>query len=114
MVNRFKVWLLRWLGVVPASELDRLKSALKNFIDEAALQSELNALRSTLNAVRHQHEENQDVIANLVQELHNLRNSIPVAVTQDIKQPVRVFRNFREFKSVVEGRPQAFPIERKS
>lgn len=86
-----KAWLRRWLGIVDYTEV--IASATRE------IRAEYRAALATLK------EEHQAEMADLIQELNDLRNKIPVTVTQDVKRPIRVLRNFREFRTTIEHKP---------
>ena len=90
-------WLLRWLGGVPCSDFDSLRAAHEDFVRQVGLQ----------------HSDQQHAFMELVTEFNALRNNLPAVLTAPAKPPVRVFRNFREFRSAIEGH-QPIPIERTS
>lgn len=81
-----KAWLLRWLGAVSLAEFETLRVAtdtLAREMDEQTIGS-------------------QRAIGDVITELNALRNSLSATVTQEVKPPVRVLRNFREFRTVIE------------
>jgi hypothetical protein len=99
-MKRLKAWLLRWLGAVSIFEFETLRAA-----DKQQLRDGYCAALSELKA------DYEKALSEVIQELNDLRNSMPVAV-QSNSRPVRVFRNFREFRTVVETRPKPIRIER--
>ena len=56
--------------------------------------------------------EHDAAISELVSELNALRNSKQPVGEQ--KKPIRVMRNFRDFRAAVEGRSEPIKIERTS
>ena len=90
-------WLLRWLGGVPTAEFDAFRAAHEDLVRQVGLQ----------------HSEQQKAFVELATEFNALRNNLPAVLTAPAKPPVRVFRNFREFRSAIEGH-QPIPIERTS
>jgi adenine C2-methylase RlmN of 23S rRNA A2503 and tRNA A37 len=96
-----KAWFLRWLGAVSGSEFAHARAE-----DNQRIRDEYRAVVSELKS------EHEATIANLIQELNDVRNSIPATVAQNSKHQVRVLRNFREFRTVLEQKP--IRIERTS
>jgi hypothetical protein len=108
-VKAIKLWLLWWLGAASVADLDAFYvelNALRSG-DKQTMRDEYRAVISELKA------DHEAAITELIQELNDVRNSIPAALTQSARRPVRVFRNFREFRTIVEG-SKKIPIERNS
>ena len=108
-----KAWLRRWLETpslaLLAAEEKQLRDEYRAFKAELSHEraSDIQKIRDWCNSAMMNLKADQDAtIAELIQEINALRNSIPSAVAQAAKPPVRVMRNFREFRDTVEHKPQ--------
>jgi len=83
-------------------ELEELKKEHAKEI--AKLKADVEALSNRADAIA---DAPQAAIADVIAELNELRNKMPAVIaSQEPKPGVRVMRNFRDFRSVMEGRPQ--------
>jgi hypothetical protein len=96
-VKRIKAWLLAWLGAASTDRTKQIRESLRKEISRA-----VTVIRS---------KKRSKMDAEIIQELNAIRNRPPVI--EPNKGAVRVFRNFREFRSAIEGQ-RPIKIERKS